>query len=74
MKIALGVLLAFLIGAGCRWLDLPVPAPNRLLGALLIVCVTLGYLGADYYLTRREGPPTAVSQAPENPRQRGLAP
>lgn len=56
MKIALGLTLAFLIGAGCRWLDLPVPAPNRLLGALLVLSVTLGYTLADYYFSR-SGPP-----------------
>lgn len=40
-----GVLLGFLIGAGCRWFDLPLPAPPRIVGALLVVA--MGFLGTD---------------------------
>jgi XapX domain-containing protein len=32
-----GLLLGFLIGVGCRWFDLPLPAPPRIVGALLVV-------------------------------------
>jgi XapX domain-containing protein len=39
--------LGLSIGVGCRWFDLPLPAPPRLVGALLVVAMTLGYLGAD---------------------------
>lgn len=42
---ALGLGLA--IGAGCRWFDLPLPAPPRLVGALLVLAMTLGYLAAN---------------------------
>jgi XapX domain-containing protein len=41
-----GILLGLMIGAGCRILDLPLPAPPRLVGALLVVTMTLGYLAA----------------------------
>ncbi|MFY0310457.1 DUF1427 family protein [Leisingera sp. D0M16] len=44
---ATGLILGFLIGAGCRWFDLPLPAPPRIVGALLVVFMTLGYLGID---------------------------
>jgi XapX domain-containing protein len=44
VKIAIGFLLAFLIGAGCRFFGIPSPAPNAILGALLVVAMTLGYL------------------------------
>ena len=37
----------FAIGAGCRWSDLPLPAPTRLVGALLVLATALGFLGAD---------------------------
>lgn len=47
-----GVLLGFLIGAGCRWFDLPLPAPPRIVGALLVVFMTLGFLGADFALAQ----------------------
>ena len=43
----IGILLGFLIGAGCRWFDLPLPAPPRIVGALLVVAMTVGFLGTD---------------------------
>lgn len=45
-----GLLLGFLIGVGCRWFDLPLPAPPRFVGALLVVFMTLGFLGVDLAL------------------------
>jgi XapX domain-containing protein len=50
MKAIIGLVLGLLIGAGCRWFDVPVPAPPRLVGALLVIAMTLGYLGADLTL------------------------
>lgn len=50
-----GLALVFLIGAGCRWFDLPVPAPPRITGALLVVFMTLGFLGADCALASLTG-------------------
>ncbi|MFN3946324.1 MAG: DUF1427 family protein [Allosphingosinicella sp.] len=44
---ALGLLLGLAIGAACRWLDLPLPAPPKLVGALLVVMMTTGFLAAD---------------------------
>ena len=48
----IGIVLGFAIGAGCRWFDVPVPAPPRLVGALLVVAMTLGFLGTDLALLR----------------------
>ncbi|MEO1120355.1 MAG: DUF1427 family protein [Pseudomonadota bacterium] len=45
-----GLLLGFAIGAGCRWLDLPLPAPPKVIGALLVVAMTLGFIGSDAVL------------------------
>ena len=45
---AAGIVLGVAIGAGCRWFDLPLPAPPRLVGALLVVAMTLGFVGADW--------------------------
>lgn len=39
-----GIGLGFIIGVGCRLLDLPLPAPPRLVGALLVVTITSGFL------------------------------
>lgn len=46
----LAIALGLGIGIGCRWFDLPLPAPPRLVGALLVVAMTLGFLGADRWL------------------------
>jgi XapX domain-containing protein len=46
----IGILLGFFIGVGCRWFDLPLPAPPRFVGALLVVAMTVGFLGADLAL------------------------
>jgi XapX domain-containing protein len=48
----IGILLGFLIGAGCRWFDLPLPAPPRIVGALLVVAMTVGFLGTDTALVQ----------------------
>ena len=45
-----GLLLGLLIGAGCRFFDIPSPAPPRLIGALLLVAMTLGFVVADRLL------------------------
>jgi XapX domain-containing protein len=43
----MGLLLGFLIGAGCRFFNVPVPSPPTLVGALLVVAITVGYVAAD---------------------------
>lgn len=50
MKIAIGLLVAFLVGVGCRYFDIPVPSPPVLPGALLVVAMTLGYTTTDRLL------------------------
>jgi len=54
LKIALGLLLGFAIGACCRALGIPSPAPPVLPGALLVVAMTLGYIATDRWFARRE--------------------
>jgi XapX domain-containing protein len=49
-KIGLGLLLGLAIGAACRLLDIPSPAPPVLAGAGLVVAMTLGYSLADWWL------------------------
>ena len=46
MRLALfaGVPLGLCIGCFCRFFDLPLPAPPKLIGALLVVAMTLGFL------------------------------
>jgi XapX domain-containing protein len=54
MKVAIGAIVAFLVGAGCRYFDIPVPSPPVLPGALLVVAMTLGYSAADRALLKKE--------------------
>jgi XapX domain-containing protein len=53
MKIILGLLLAFGIGVVCQLTGIPVPAPPVIVGALLVVAMTSGYLLVDYYASHR---------------------
>ena len=48
-----GLVLAFVIGAACQKAGVPVPAPTALLGALLVLALTSGYLLADQWLAGR---------------------
>ena len=52
-KTAIGLILGFVIGLGCSLLSIPVPAPPVLVGALLVVAMTAGYIGADRFLCSR---------------------
>jgi XapX domain-containing protein len=63
MKSALGLLLGFVLGGGCRWLEIPVPSPPKLLGALLVVATTIGYMTVDNYLTKPADPKAPVVTA-----------
>jgi XapX domain-containing protein len=54
VKVALGLLLGLGIGAMCRFLAIPSPAPPVLPGALLVVAMTVGYIAADRWLCRRQ--------------------
>lgn len=53
MKIVFGLLLTILIGIGCRVIDIPVPAPPAMTGALLVLAMTIGYLAVDRWFPHR---------------------
>ncbi len=38
-----GLGLGLTLGAACRWFDLPLPAPPKLSGALLVVFMSSGF-------------------------------
>src|SRR5258708_34986377 len=46
----IGLVLGLVIGAGCRFFDIPSPAPPRLIGACLLLAMTLGFVTADHIL------------------------
>ena len=52
MKSLLGLALAFAIGFACRAFAIPSPAPPVIVGALLVVAMTTGYLLVDRLMTR----------------------
>jgi XapX domain-containing protein len=53
MRIFIGIIVAFTVGVGCRYFDIPVPSPPVLPGALLVVAMTLGYSATDRVLSRK---------------------
>jgi XapX domain-containing protein len=72
MKIAISFVIGLSIGVLCRWFDVPVPAPPKLVGALLVLSITIGYIGTDMIIERRESRmeqygagPTGESAHPE---------
>jgi XapX domain-containing protein len=53
-RFLIGIVLAALIGMGCRVFGIPSPAPPLLIGALLVVAMTSGYQLTDRWLVRRK--------------------
>jgi XapX domain-containing protein len=53
MKLLIGAIVAFLVGAVCRFFDIPAPCPAVLPGAVLVVAMTLGYSTIDRALTKK---------------------
>lgn len=51
-KTIIGLALGFAIGLGCSLLAIPVPAPPVLVGALLVVSMTSGYILTDRYIAK----------------------
>src|SRR5947208_1177285 len=71
MKEAIGIFVGLLIGAGCRWFGVPSPAPPQLIGALLVMSMTVGYLLTDKWLTPEQPSPTpAAAKAQATPENR----
>lgn len=52
-KVILGFILAFAIGVICRLTSIPLPAPPVLIGALLVVSMTVGSMVADRFASHR---------------------
>ncbi len=49
MTMVIGFLLAFVVGALCKIAGIPVPAPPAIMGALLVLSMTSGYVLAGNY-------------------------
>ncbi|MCC3306208.1 DUF1427 family protein [Sneathiella sp. HT1-7] len=53
MKAAIGILVALTIGIVCRLAGLPLPAPPVIVGALLVIAMTVGYITVDRFASHR---------------------
>jgi len=53
-KIALGLVLSFVVGAGCKLFGIPAASPPVLSGALLVFAMSSGYWLVDRYLANRQ--------------------
>ncbi|WP_156185925.1 XapX domain-containing protein [Silvibacterium bohemicum] len=49
----IGVVVSFIVGAGCRYFDIPVPSPPVIPGALLVLAMTIGYSATNKFLNRK---------------------
>jgi len=67
LTIFMGLALGLAIGAGCRWFDIPSPSPPRIVGALLVLAMTLGYLTTDYVLAKKPVAAPALTSTKERP-------
>jgi XapX domain-containing protein len=63
IKMIIALVIGFLIGAACRWFDIPVPAPPQLLGVFLIMSITVGYLLTDKFIAARAAARSAMRGA-----------
>jgi XapX domain-containing protein len=52
VKAAIGLILAFVIGFACRAFGIPSPAPPLIVGALLVMAMTIGYALVDRYAAK----------------------
>jgi XapX domain-containing protein len=50
MKSMIGIVLAFALGFACRGFGIPSPAPPLILGALLVITMTMGYIAVDRWM------------------------
>ena len=53
VKLMIGVIISFIIGAGCRYFDIPVPSPPVIPGAFLVLAMTIGYSTTNKFLDRK---------------------
>jgi len=59
MRILIAFVLSFSIGAASRWTGVPSLAPQAIVGALLIVAMSTGWVTVDRVLAKKQ--PAAVA-------------
>ena len=50
MKSMIGIVPAFALGFACRAFGIPSPTPPLILGALLVMTLTIGYIAVDRWM------------------------
>jgi XapX domain-containing protein len=68
MRLVFGFLLAFGIGIFCRVARIPSPAPQAIIGSLLVVAMSTGFVVADRLMDRRSKP-TSAQQSIVSPKE-----
>lgn len=53
LKMLISIAVAFLFGGLCSLFDIPLPAPPTLVGAGLVVTITLSYVAGQKYHAKR---------------------
>ena len=56
MKFAIGLIISFAVGVGCRYFDVPVGSPSAIPGALIVLAMTVGYSWTNQILNARNRP------------------
>jgi len=62
LKIIIGLVLSFMIGAGCRYFDIPAASPPVIPGALIVLAMTLGYTSMDRLLVNKNSKAVATTK------------
>jgi XapX domain-containing protein len=70
MKFLIALVIAFLIGAACRYFELPAPAPPALQGALLVMAMSLGFIAVDRMVASPPAAPTPIVAPTPSPSSR----
>jgi XapX domain-containing protein len=73
-KPLIGLAVAFLLGFACRAFGIPSPAPPVVLGALLVMAMTLGYQLVDRWIARHPSRHAADCGGPSGRTAREEAP
>jgi len=60
IRIVIGFVLSFVIGAACRYFDIPAASPPVIPGALIVLAMTLGYSSMDRVVARKSN--TAITK------------
>jgi XapX domain-containing protein len=64
-RLILGYLLAAAIGVACRLSGIPLPAPPALVGAIVVLSMTTGYILMDKMLVKNEATQTEHCGGPQ---------